>query len=168
MSSKEDRFDIGDKVVYPSHGVGEIVAIETQTISSFELKVYVISFLQDKMTLRVPVNRASASGLRAISNRSDVDKIYKTLKGKPKQGNRMWSRRAQEYETKINSGDLIAVAEVVRDLYKNVDSDRSYSERTIYESALNRLAAELALLENIKTNDAVDKLIDFLKQKVAA
>ncbi|MDX1924460.1 MAG: CarD family transcriptional regulator [Rickettsiaceae bacterium] len=166
--SKTLEFNVGEKVVYPSHGVGEIVAIETQVISGFDLQVYVISFQQDKMTLRVPVNRASASGLRSLTNKTDIAKVYSTLKGKPKQGNRMWSRRAQEYESKINSGDLVAVAEVVRDLYKNVDSDRSYSERTIYESALNRLASEIAVLEEISKDQAISKLIEFLKDKLAA
>ena len=162
------EFEVGEKVVYPSHGVGEIIAIETQIISGYDLKVYVISFLQDKMTLRVPVGRAASSGLRTIVDEGSVEKIYFALKSKPKQGNRMWSRRAQEYETKINSGDVVAVAEVVRDLYKNVDTDRSYSERTIYESALNRLASEVAILENINKEDAVIKLVEFLKEKIAA
>ncbi|MDX1916730.1 MAG: CarD family transcriptional regulator [Rickettsiaceae bacterium] len=162
------EFSVGNKVVYPSHGVGEIIAVETQEISGFSLQVYVISFAQDKMILRVPVNRASASGLRAIVDRTDVDKIYSVLRGKPKQGNRMWSRRAQEYEGKINSGDLLAVAEVVRDLYKNSESERSYSERTIYESALNRLASELAILEDIDKDVAISKLIHFMKDRLAA
>ena len=166
--SKAVEFEVGEKVVYPSHGVGEITAIETQVISGFDLKVYVISFLQDKMTLRVPVGRAATSGLRSIVKTGDVSKIYAALKGKPKQGNRMWSRRAQEYETKINSGDIVAVAEVVRDLYKNVDTDRSYSERTIYESALNRLASEIAILEGISKDEAVNKLIEVLREKMAA
>ena len=166
--SKTLEFEVGDKVVYPSHGVGEIQAIETQNISGFELKVYVIHFSQDKMTLRVPVSRASGSGLRALVDKTDIHKVYSTLQGKPKQGNRMWSRRAQEYETKINSGDLVAVAEVVRDLYKNADADRSYSERTIYESALNRLATEIAVLEEINKDEAVMRLIDVLKEKLAA
>ncbi len=166
--TKTLEFQVGDKVVYPSHGVGEITAIETQSISGFELQVYVISFIQDKMTLRVPVTRANASGLRTLMDKTDVSKIYSTLKSKPKQGNRMWSRRAQEYETKINSGDLVAVAEVVRDLYKNVDSDRSYSERTIYESALNRLASEISVLEEINKDDAILRLVDCLREKIAA
>lgn len=166
--AKSLEFEVGEKVVYPSHGVGEITAIETQAISGFDLQVYVISFLQDKMTLRVPVGRASISGLRSLVNKTDIGKIYSTLKGKAKQGNRMWSRRAQEYENKINSGDLVAVAEVVRDLYKNIDADRSYSERTIYESALNRLASEIAVLEEINKETAVGKLVDFLKERLAA
>ncbi|MES2215178.1 MAG: CarD family transcriptional regulator [Pseudomonadota bacterium] len=161
-------FTVGEKVVYPSHGVGEIIDIETQSISGVELRVYAISFPQDKMVLRVPVGRAATSGLRALSNQSDVSKIYEALQSKPKIGNRMWSRRAQEYEGKINSGDIVAVAEVVRDLYKNIDSDRSYSERTIYESAMNRLASELAVLESISRDDAILKLVEILKDKVAA
>lgn len=161
-------FKVSEKVVYPSHGVGEIVNIETQVVGGINLQVYVISFPQDKMTLRVPVNRAAASGLRPLADKSDIEKIYKALQGKPLQGNKMWSRRAQEYEGKINSGDIVAVAEVVRDLYKNVDSDRSYSERTIYESAVNRLSGELSILEGIHQNDAISKLIEMLKDKTAA
>jgi len=165
---KLPEFKIGERVVYPSHGVGEITNIENQKICDMEIQVYVISFPQDKMTLRVPVNRATTSGLRTLVSKSDISKIYSTLQSKPKSGNRMWSRRAQEYENKINSGNIVFVAEVVRDLYKNVDSDRSYSERTIYESALNRLAGELAVLEDIKSNEAIDKLVEVLKDKVAA
>ena len=161
-------FKVSERVVYPSHGVGEIVNIETQVVGGVNLQVYVISFPQDKMTLRVPVNRAAASGLRPLSDKGDIEKIYKALQSKPRAGNKMWSRRAQEYEGKINSGDIVAVAEVVRDLYKNVDSDRSYSERTIYESAVNRLAGELSILEGIDQNDAVSKLIEMLRDKTAA
>lgn len=161
-------FKPGDQVVYPSHGVGKIEDIESQVIAGNELKVYVISFPQDKMTLRVPVNRVSATGLRSLVDKEDIKKVYTTLQGRPKQGNRMWSRRAQEYEAKINSGSIIAVAEVVRDLYKEVDGDRSYSERNIYESALNRLARELAVLEDTEQDVAVEKLLDILRQKSAA
>lgn len=161
-------FNIGERVVYPSHGVGEIVNIEAQNIAGTEIQVYVVSFPQDKMTLKVPVNRAKASGLRSLVSKRDLGNIFQTLQGKPKQGNRMWSRRAQEYESKINSGDIIAVAEVVRDLYKNADNDRSYSERTIYETALNRLAGELAVLENITSDEAVSRLIEVLREKIAA
>jgi CarD family transcriptional regulator len=166
--SKNPEFNVGQRVVYPSHGVGEIINIESQTIAGTVIQVYVVAFPQDKMTLKVPVNRATASGLRALVSKNDITKIYSTLQGKPKQGNRMWSRRAQEYESKINSGNIVYVAEVVRDLYKNVDSDRSYSERTIYESALNRLAGELAVLEEIKSEEAVSKLVEVLKEKTAA
>jgi len=166
--SNNPKFKISDRVVYPSHGVGEIITIESQTIADTKLEVYVISFPHDKMTLRVPVARASASGLRGLASKSDINEVYNILNGKPKRGNKMWSRRAQEYETKINSGEIEAIAEVVRDLYKNVDNDRSYSERTIYESALNRLASEIAVLEQISQQEATAKLVDLLKEKLVA
>lgn len=166
--SKEEKFKVGSKVVYPSHGVGEIVEIESQTIADTTLEVYVVSFPQDKMTLRVPVTRAAASGLRALMDNAAVDEVYEILQSKPKRGNKMWSRRAQEYELKINSGMLSSVAEVVRDLYKNVDSDRSYSERTIYEAALKRLSSEIAILEKITEEEATSKLVDVLREKLAA
>ncbi len=166
--SKEPEFKVGDRVVYPSHGVGEITEIESQAIADIKLEVYVISFPQDKMTLRVPVSRAAASGLRTLAGQSDIREVYDILNGKPKRGNKMWSRRAQEYEGKINSGEIEAVAEVVRDLYKNVDNDRSYSERTIYESALNRLASEIAVLEKITETAATEKLVELLKEKLVA
>lgn len=165
---KESEFNVGERVVYPSHGVGEIVDVEVQSIAGTSIKVYVVSFPQDKMILRVPVKRALASGLRSLVNQNDVNQVYVTLQGKPKQGNRMWSRRAQEYEGKINSGNIVAIAEVVRDLYKNVNSDRSYSERTIYEMALNRLASELSILENINSEEAINKLVEILKEKTVA
>ncbi|HJK86957.1 MAG TPA: CarD family transcriptional regulator [Candidatus Megaira endosymbiont of Nemacystus decipiens] len=167
--SKSDvEFSVGDKVVYPSHGVGEIVDVESESVLDAVLKVYVISFPQDKMTLRVPVTRAKVSGLRSLSTESDIKNVYEILNTKPKRGNKMWSRRAQEYAEKINSGNIEAVAEVVRDLYKNVDTDRSYSERTIYESALNRLASEIAVLQQSSTEAAVENLVDLLKDKLAA
>ncbi|MDN3030979.1 MULTISPECIES: CarD family transcriptional regulator [Rickettsieae] len=166
--STSSEFKVGERIVYPSHGVGEIINVEQQVIAGTDIRVYVISFPQDKMILKVPVNRATISGLRKLVSKTDLTIIYSTLQGKAKQGNRMWSRRAQEYESKINSGNIVAVAEVVRDLYKNVDSDRSYSERTIYESALNRLAGELAILENINPDEAINKLIEVLKDKLAA
>ena len=166
--SKKPEFKVGERVVYPSHGVGEIIQIESQAIGEIKLEVYVISFPHDKMTLRVPVLRATASGLRTLATESDVNNVYNILNDKPKRGNKMWSRRAQEYETKINSGQIEAIAEVVRDLYKNVDNDRSYSERTIYESALNRLATEIAVLEDIAIASATEKLVELLREKLAA
>jgi len=166
--SKNPEFKIGEKVVYPSHGVGQIVEIESQMVADTKLEVYVISFPQDKMTLKVPVSRAAAAGLRTLATKSAINDVYAVLQGKPKRGNKMWSRRAQEYEAKINSGEIAAIAEVVRDLYKNVDNDRSYSERTIYESALNRLASEIAVLEQISSLEASDRLVDLLKEKLVA
>lgn len=172
MSNKESlttTFKVGDRVVYPAHGVGEIVDIETESIAGISIQVYAISFPQDKMVLRVPVKRAIASGLRGLVGKEVVTKIYKVLQSKAsKITNKMWNRRAQEYESKINSGDITSVAEVIRDLHKDSSTDRSYSERTIYESALNRLAREIAVLENITLEEAVNKLGCVLeKQKVA-
>ena len=162
------KFKIGDKVVYPSHGVGEIIEIEAQAIAGTQVNLYVISFEQEKMVLRVPVTRAESAGLRNLIGQDTVGEIYTVLKGKAKVGNKMWSRRAQEYEGKINSGDVLYIAEVVRDLYKNIDSDRSYSERNIYEMALNRLGKELAILENMAQDSAVEKLLELLRDKTAA
>ena len=169
MSKKSaHKFAVGSYVVYPTHGVGKIVGEETQNIGEIELRVFVIEFKKDKMTLRVPVHRAEAAGLRNISNTDEIKKAIDVLKGKAKTSRGMWSRRAQEYEAKINSGNIISIAEVVRDLHKNVDqSERSYSERMIYESALGRLAGELAAAEDVELKDASDKLLKMLR-KVAA
>ena len=163
------EFNVNDRVVYPSHGVGEIIAQETQIIGGTELSVFVISFPKDKMTLRIPVKRAAATGLRRLSSPEHITKMMSVLQGRAKIGKGMWSRRAQEYEGKINSGDIISIAEVVRDLHKNVDDpDRSYSERVIYESALSRLAGEVAALEDIDAKIASERLSDILRQKEAA
>jgi CarD family transcriptional regulator len=163
------EFKIGNKVVYPAHGVGEVIDIETESIAGISIQVYVVSFPHDKMVLRVPVKRAVATGLRALVSKDSVAKIYKVLQGKAaKVTNKMWNRRAQEYESKINSGDITAVAEVIRDLHKDSGTDRSYSERTIYESAINRLAGELSVLESISVAEAVTRLANVLeKQSVA-
>ncbi|MDB2414912.1 CarD family transcriptional regulator [Rickettsiales bacterium] len=167
--SETIEFKAGDKVVYPAHGVGEVTGEETQTVAGMDLKVYVVQFEKDKMVLRVPVGRANDSGLRALCPEQQVDKAMTVLKGRAKPGRGMWSRRAQEYEGKINSGDVIAISEVVRDLYKNVDDpDRSYSERVIYESALARLASEFAAVKNISAEDAMSKLVTILKARRAA
>ena len=169
QAKAELEFEIGQTIVYPAHGVGQITAIETQTVAGMELEVYVVSFEQDKMILRVPTNRASASGMRALAGSSLVDDALKTLGGKPRIKRTMWSRRAQEYEAKINSGDLISIAEVVRDLHRGEDQEQSYSERQLYESALDRMARELAAVENIARDKAMDLLAKSLaKKRVAA
>lgn len=162
-------FEIGQTIVYPAHGVGSVTAIETQTVAGMELEVYVVSFDQDKMILRVPTNRAEASGMRALAGSKLVDDALKTLGGRARIKRTMWSRRAQEYEAKINSGDLISIAEVVRDLHRGEDQpDQSYSERQLYESALDRMARELAAVENIDRDTAMDKLAQSLAKKKAA
>ena len=143
--SRRSDFRPNEYVVYPAHGVGQIVSIEKQEVAGFELELFVVSFEQDKMTLRVPTNKATEIGMRSLSSPDVVSQAMKTLKGKAKVKRAMWSRRAQEYEQKINSGDLIAIAEVVRDLHRNDDQrEQSYSERQLYEAALERLTREVA------------------------
>ena len=169
-ASAELAFEVGQSVVYPAHGVGKITSVEKQTVAGMDLEVYVVSFDQDKMILRVPTNRAEASGMRALAGSKLVDDALKTLGGRARIKRTMWSRRAQEYEAKINSGDLISIAEVVRDLHRGDDQpEQSYSERQLYESALDRMARELAAVGNIDKGDAMEKLAQSLaKKKVAA
>ncbi len=145
MTKKKAEFSPNEFVVYPAHGVGKIVSIEKQEVAGFELELFVISFEKDKMTLRVPTNKALEIGMRGLSSPDVVAHAMKTLKGKAKVKKAMWSRRAQEYEQKINSGDLLSIAEVVRDLHRSDDQrEQSYSERQLYESALDRMAREVA------------------------
>ncbi len=159
------KYNVGEFVVYPTHGVGRIEAIESQEIGGMSLEVFVIYFDKDKMTLRVPVSRASAAGLRKLSSNDQLTKAFSTLQGKAKQARGMWSRRAQEYESKINSGNIVSIAEVVRDLHKNINQpDRSYSERMIYESALNRLTKEVAAAESLDEKAATKRVLEVLKQ----
>jgi len=152
-------FSIGDYVVYPKHGVGKITEIESQEISGMMLELYVVRFEKERMTLRVPINKAEVSGMRRLSSDATLKEAFTTLKGKARIKRTMWSRRAQEYEAKINSGDLVSIAEVVRDLHRGADQpEQSYSERQIYESALGRLARELAAVEDIDEEAAIVKL----------
>ncbi len=158
-AKKLGDFACGDYVVYPTHGVGLIEAIEEQDIAGFTLRLYVIRFEKEKMTLRVPVNKVEEAGLRKLSTRNQIDVALTTLRGRSRVSRAMWSRRAQEYEAKINSGDPVSIAEVVRDLHRNAGQpDQSYSERQIYEAALERLARELAAVEKIETEAATAKL----------
>lgn len=158
-TSAAKMFKINDYIVYPAHGVGRISAVETQEIAGMDLEVYVVQFDQDKMVLRVPVPRAESGGMRCLSDPNVVQSAMKTLKGRPRIKRTMWSRRAQEYEAKINSGDLIFIAEVVRDLHRNADQpEQSYSERQLYESAIDRMAREVAAVEKIEHDAAFDKL----------
>ncbi|WP_321394969.1 CarD family transcriptional regulator [Emcibacter sp.] len=157
-------FAVNDNIVYPKHGVGVIIDIEEQEISGTRLELYVIRFESEKMTLRVPTNKADSAGMRSLSNRNVMDKAFVTLKGKAKVKRTMWSRRAQEYEAKINSGNLISLAEVVRDLHRSGDqTEQSYSERQIYESAISRLAREVAAVEEIAEKEALEKLETYLQ-----
>ncbi len=158
-NDKNNSFVPGDFVVYPSHGVGKIIGTETREIDNIDLELLVIRFEQDRMTLRVPLDKAKVSGLRTLSSKAQMDEAINTLQSKAKVKKLMWSRRAQEYETKINSGSLVSLAEVVRDLYKKDDQgEQSYSERQMYQAALERLASEFAAVENVKKSDAASKL----------
>jgi len=163
-TGKEPEFNAGDYVVYPTHGVGRIQGVVTQEIAGTSLKVIVITFEKERMTLRVPVGKATNSGLRRLSSRKEMETALKTLKGRSRVRRMMWSRRAQEYEAKINSGDPVSIAEVVRDLYRNAGQpDQSYSERQIYQAALDRLARELAAVEKIDEMAAAQKLESVLR-----
>ena len=149
----------GDFVVYPTHGVGKVVNIETQEYAGHKLRLFVISFDRDRMTLRVPTDKAGVSGLRKLSSKKVMENALTTLKGRARVKRTMWSRRAQEYEAKINSGDPIAIAEVVRDLYRAPGQpEQSYSERQMYEAALERLVNEFALVEKLDVDAATEKL----------
>lgn len=162
--SKVD-YNSGDFVVYPAHGVGKISDISKQKVGGMDLELIVVNFEKDKMTLRVPLAKAEKSGLRKLSNKSIMDDAVTVLKGKAKVKRTMWSRRAQEYENKINSGDPVAIAEVVRDLHRNENlAEQSYSERQIYEQALDRLSHEFAVLENLSHKDATIKLVNILSK----
>jgi CarD family transcriptional regulator len=165
---KKTTFQIGDYVVYPAHGVGRITGIESQTVAGMSLEVFVIAFDQDKMTLRVPTSKVKTGGLRALSGPSIMDDALKTLTGRARIKRAMWSRRAQEYEAKINSGDLISIAEVVRDLHRATDQpEQSYSERQLYESALDRMAREVAAIESVNREEAIKKLTGTLATRAA-
>ena len=167
-TKSEHEFVVGDHVVYPAHGVGNVVGVETQTVAGFALEVYVITFEHEKMTLRVPTKKAVTSGLRPLAANDVVTKALTTLKGRARIKRTMWSRRAQEYEAKINSGDLISIAEVVRDLHRaDNQPEQSYSERQLYESALDRMAREVAAIEQIDREAAIGLLHKSL-QKAAA
>jgi len=156
---KTKEFAPKDFVVYPTHGVGYIKAIEKQEIEGAKMDLFVINFEKDKMTLRVPVTKASTVGMRKLSSSKVMDTALTTLKGKARAKRTMWSRRAQEYQAKINSGDPVAIAEVIRDLHRNASQpDQSYSERQIYEAALERLGRELAAVEKIGEDVAMERL----------
>lgn len=162
--AKKNEFRPDDFVVYPAHGVGRIVSIEEQEVAGLRLEMFVISFDKDKMTLRVPTARATEIGMRGLSSPDLVNKALETLKGKARVKRAMWSRRAQEYEAKINSGDPVSIAEVVRDLHRGDDQpEQSYSERQMYQAALDRLARELAAVEKIDEAAAAEKLEKLLK-----
>ena len=156
---KKPDFRTNDWVVYPAHGVGRIVSVVEQEVAGMKLELFVINFDRDKMTLRVPVAKATSIGMRRLSSPDTVANALNTLKGRARIKRTMWSRRAQEYEAKINSGDLISIAEVVRDLHRaSGQPEQSYSERQLYEAALGRMAREVAAVERIDEDAAVKRL----------
>ena len=169
MAGKAPAFDVGDYVVYPKHGVGRVIELQSEEIAGMQLELYVLRFEKERMTLRVPVNKVEAIGMRKLSSDKTLKEAMETLKGKPKVKRTMWSRRAQEYEAKINSGDLISIAEVVRDLHRAENQpEQSYSERQLYESALDRMAREVAAIERIDRDAAITILNKSLVKASAA
>ncbi|HEY5072243.1 MAG TPA: CarD family transcriptional regulator [Caulobacteraceae bacterium] len=159
------EFSIGDHVVYPAHGVGVVVGVENQLVAGMTLELYVVTFDHEKMTLRVPTKKARGAGLRALAEGNVVSQALTTLKGRARVKRTMWSRRAQEYEAKINSGDLVSIAEVVRDLHRSESQpEQSYSERQLYESALDRMAREVAAIERIDRDEAISLLHKSLRK----
>ncbi|MEM6275815.1 MAG: CarD family transcriptional regulator [Pseudomonadota bacterium] len=168
MSKKKNDFSPDEFVVYPAHGVGKIVSVEEQEVAGISLELFVISFEKDKMTLRVPTHKATEVGMRPLSGPDVVSQAMKTLRGKAKVKRAMWSRRAQEYEQKINSGDLIAIAEVVRDLHRSDDQrEQSYSERQLYEAALERLTREIAAVNGAEEAVAGEEVAEVLMSRAA-
>ena len=163
MSSKKTTqrqgFKTNEFIVYPSHGVGQIVAIEEQEVAGAKLELFVISFVKDKMTLRVPTAKIVSVGMRKLAEPPLVRRALETLKGRARIKRTMWSRRAQEYEAKINSGDIVAIAEVVRDLYRSdTQPEQSYSERQLYEAALDRLSREISAVQRITETEAIREI----------
>ena len=166
MSSKKVDFSVGETVVYPKHGVGEITQIETLEIANIKTKFYVVKMEQSKLTIRVPLDKQNEVGLRKVSTKKVINEVYDVLKLKPKIRRIMWSRRAQEYDTKIFSGDPIKIAEVVRDLFrKNTQSEQSYSERQMFQVAIERLARELAAVEKTDYFQSTEKIENILRNK---
>ena len=164
--SQGKRFKIGEIVVYPKHGVGEITKVETMEISNIKTNFYVVKMEQSKLTIRVPLDKKNEVGLRKISSKKIIEEVYSTLKLKPKIRRIMWSRRAQEYEAKIFSGDPIKISEVVRDLFrKSSQAEQSYSERQMFQVAIERLAREVAAVEKTDYFQSTEKIEQILSKK---
>ncbi len=164
-TTKSNIFKADDYVVYPAHGVGKIINIEEQEIAGAKLELYVIDFEKDKMTLRVPTAKSESVGMRKLSDTAAVEQALKTLKGRARVKRTMWSRRAQEYEAKINSGDLVLIAEVVRDLFRSDrQPEQSYSERQLYEAALDRMAREVAVVKELSDADGIAEIEAVLEE----
>ncbi len=161
--SAKPGFKLNEYIVYPAHGVGQIVGVETQEVAGFSLELFVVSFIKDKMTLKVPTSKVVSVGMRKLADTAVVDRALQTLSGRARVKRTMWSRRAQEYEAKINSGDLITIAEVVRDLYRSdTQPEQSYSERQLYEAALDRMAREVAAVRKLIDSESLKLIESFL------
>lgn len=161
--SNKRLFKANQHIVYPAHGVGIVTSIDQEVIAGFDIEVYVVHFEQDKMTLRVPTAKAATSGMRALSDELTLKDSFTTLKGRARIKRTMWSRRAQEYEAKINSGDLILVSEVVRDLHRtDAQPEQSYSERQLYERAIDRMVREVAAIRKESRDAALESVLDTL------
>ena len=168
-SKKKLDFKPKQHIVYPAHGVGQVDSVEEQDVVGTTIELYVILFEKDKMILRVPINKALAVGMRPISSLETIKKALDTLKGRARIKRTMWSRRAQEYEAKINSGSIISVAEVVRDLFRSGGQpEQSYSERQLYEAALERMAREVGVVEKLKDEEAIARVEGTLVKAAAA
>jgi CarD family transcriptional regulator len=158
-TTQRQGFKVNEFIVYPAHGVGQILAIEEQEVAGAKLELFVINFIKDKMTLRVPTAKIVSVGMRKLAEPAMVKRALETLKGRARIKRTMWSRRAQEYEAKINSGDIVAIAEVVRDLYRSdTQPEQSYSERQLYEAALDRLSREIAAVQHVTETEAVKEI----------
>ena len=158
-TTQRQGFKTNEFIVYPAHGVGQIVAIEEQEVAGAKLELFVINFVKDKMTLRVPTAKIVSVGMRKLAEAPLVKRALETLKGRARIKRTMWSRRAQEYEAKINSGDIVAIAEVVRDLYRSeTQPEQSYSERQLYEAALDRLSREIAAVQRVTETEAIKEI----------
>ena len=158
-ATQRQGFKTNEFIVYPAHGVGQIVSIEEQEVAGYKLELFVISFIKDKMTLRVPTAKIASVGMRKLAESPMVKRALETLKGRARIKRTMWSRRAQEYEAKINSGDIVAIAEVVRDLFRSDSQpEQSYSERQLYEAALDRLSREISAVQRITETEAVKEI----------
>ncbi|HXW24773.1 MAG TPA: CarD family transcriptional regulator [Xanthobacteraceae bacterium] len=158
-ATQRQGFKTNEFIVYPSHGVGQIVSIEEQEVAGYKLELFVINFVKDKMTLRVPTAKIASVGMRKLAEAPMVRKALETLKGRARIKRTMWSRRAQEYEAKINSGDIVWIAEVVRDLYRSESQpEQSYSERQLYEAALDRLSREISAVQRITETEAIKEI----------
>jgi len=166
-SAARHGFKTGESIVYPAHGVGNITAIEEQEVAGMKLELFVIDFEKDKMRLKVPVAKAMSIGMRKLSETDFVERALKVVQGKARVKRTMWSRRAQEYDAKINSGDLISIAEVVRDLYRaDNQPEQSYSERQLYEAALDRMAREIAAVQDVDEVMALQAITEALTKAV--